>query len=226
MKSSNPLSYCANRRALTACVLAFAILITPFAQLAAATSRQRSGVRDQRSENKDQRADDQAKNVATDNLFVNPLTAVPAPPLPGPQPEPAPQPLAPTVGSVTATMTATIANDDGDTKIDPTNGNPGTTERIDYTATLGNTTGSNANGLSFNDILDSHTAFVGGSIQSTPVAFDISGVAATTNEDTSKVITLQGQDPDGTNLTFTNLSVPGHGTLGSVGSVSCTNGVC
>ena len=103
MKSSNPLSRCVNRRVLTACVLSFAILIMPFAQLAAATrGNQRSEARGQRSEDK------ATKNVATDNLFVNPLTAVPAPPLPGPRPEPAPQPLAPPVGSVTATMTAAL----------------------------------------------------------------------------------------------------------------------
>ena len=130
MKSSNPLSRCANRRVLTACVLSFAILIMPFAQLAAATrGNQRSEARGQRSEDK------ATKNVATDNLFVNPLTAVPAPALPGPQPEPAPQPLAPPVGSVTATMTAalTATANNGDGKADPG-------DTINYTATLGNTT--------------------------------------------------------------------------------------
>src|SRR6266536_1167155 len=139
-------------RVLVATLLSFAILIMPFAQLAAATRRQRS--------------DDQAaKNVATDNLFVNPLTAVPG--LPGPRPEPAPQPLTPPVGAVTATMTAalTATANNGDGKADPG-------DTINYTATLGNTTLSNANGLSFNDLLDSHTTFVAGSIKSTPVAFD------------------------------------------------------
>ena len=107
-------------------------------------------------------------------------------------------------------MTATIANDDGDTKIDPTNGVPGTTERIDYTAILTNT-GSDPTGLiSFNDFIDPHTTFVAGSIKSTPVCFD---QPVSTNEDVAKAITLTGQDPDGDSITFSIVSGPSHGTL-------------
>src|SRR6185295_17342360 len=53
-------------------------------------------------------------------LFVNgPATAAPEY---APQPAPAPEPFVPAVGAVTATMAAVIANDDGDNKIDPSNG--------------------------------------------------------------------------------------------------------
>src|SRR5712691_11419531 len=179
-------------RVFVACLLSFTILITPIAAIAAP----RGGSPTVRKGS----ATTPTKARSTEEeLFVNPPTAILAPALPGPQPEPAPQPLSPMAGSVTATMTATIANDDGDNKIDPTNGVPATTERIDYSVTLSNTSGSDATGLAFNPTLDPHTTFVAGSIQSTPVAFDHATVS--TNEDTAVVITLQGQDPDGTNIT-------------------------
>src|SRR5438309_5836230 len=121
-------------------------------------------------------------------------------------------------------MTAAIANDDGDSKIDP---NPGSTERIDYTVTLGNTTGSDATNLSFSDTLDPHTALVAGSVNGTPVAFDQS---VTTNEDTAKIITLVGQDPDGSAVTFSIVTPPpvANGSLGSLGAPDCatTPGIC
>src|SRR5205807_1867590 len=82
-----------------------------------------------------------SSNTATDNLFVNPPTDLAASTIPGPQPEPAPQPLAPPVGSVTATMTAalTATANNGDGKADPG-------DTINYTVTLGNTTGADVNG--------------------------------------------------------------------------------
>src|SRR2546425_27994 len=171
----------------------------PFAQLAAATrGNQRSEARGQRSEDK------AAKNVATDNLFVNPPTAAP---LPGPRPNRAPQRLAPPVGSVTAVMTSpatlTPTANNGDGKADPG-------DTINYTVTLGNTTGSDATGLSFNDLLDSHTAFVVGSIKSSPICFDQS---TSTNEDVAKALTLTGEDPDGDSITFSIVAGPSHGSL-------------
>ena len=42
------------------------------------------------------------------------------------------------------------------------------------------------------------------------------------NEDTPLAITLTGSDPDGDALTFTVITPPAHGTLGSIGTVSCT----
>ena len=74
MKLASPSSPESRARVLVATLLSFAIVIMPFAQLAAATRGK-------------QRADDRAaKNVATDNLFVNPPAA---PLLPGPKPGPA-----------------------------------------------------------------------------------------------------------------------------------------
>ena len=46
--------------------------------------------------------------------------------------------------------------------------------------------------------------------------------SVTTNEDTAKTITLGGSDADGNALTFSIVSGPTHGTLGSIGSVTCT----
>src|SRR6185503_15629576 len=48
------------------------------------------------------------------------------------------------------------------------------------------------------------------------------GQSVTTNEDTPKLITLSGTDPDGNNLTFTIVSNPTNGTLGTVGAPSCS----
>src|SRR5206468_10259471 len=47
------------------------------------------------------------------------------------------------------------------------------------------------------------------------------------NEDTAVSITFQGQDPDGSALTFTNISSPANGSLGSFSAPSCVGaGVC
>ena len=100
-----------------------------------------------------------------------------------------------------AALTATANNGDG--KADPG-------DTINYTVTLGNTTATDATGLSFNDILDSHTSFVAGSIKSSPICFD---QTTNTNEDVAKPLTLTGQDPDGDSLTFSIVSGPSHGSL-------------
>ncbi|MEP6911728.1 MAG: tandem-95 repeat protein, partial [bacterium] len=104
------------------------------------------------------------------------------------------------------------------------NADPG--EKISYSVLLNNPAiGSDASGLSFNVPLDSHTTLVAGSIQSTPVTFD--KVVPAFNEDAAaQNIVLQGQDPDGTNLTFAIVTSPTKGTLGSIGAPTCTNGVC
>ena len=203
-----------NLRVFTVCLLLFAFVITPIASLAA--PRTLAAVVKEKSTTKEANESEKAKAAA--EVFVNP---------PALRAEPAPAPLAPPPPAVglTATMTAAIANDDGDTKIDPTNGNPGTTEQINYTATLSNPVGgAGASGLSFNVPIDSHTSLVGGSLNSTPVAFDQS---VSLNEDATLDITISGQDPDGSVLTFTNISSPTNGSLGAWGSVTCTvAGVC
>src|SRR5213079_1670774 len=81
---------------------------------------------------------------------------------------------------------------DSDGKADPG-------DTIAYVLSLANTSGAGATGLAIANPLDSHTTLVGGSLNSTPVAFDQS---VSLNEDATLVITLQGQDPDGSNLTF------------------------
>ena len=46
--------------------------------------------------------------------------------------------------------------------------------------------------------------------------------SVTTDEDTAKTITLSGTDPDGNALTFSIVTGPSHGSLGSIGIVSCS----
>ena len=48
------------------------------------------------------------------------------------------------------------------------------------------------------------------------------GQTVSTNEDTPKIITLSASDIDSANLTFTVVTGPTHGSLGIVGSPSCT----
>ena len=216
-------------RVFVACLLSFTILITPIAAVAAPSIAKASTVK-----NNDGKKRDQAKSAAAE-LFVNPPSAMLASALPGPQPQPAPEPLAPMPpppAAVTATMAGLLVDKDADAKLDPTTGVAGTTERVDYTVQLSNTSGAPATGLNFNVPLDSHTTLVPGSLNSTPIAFDQNGlngtVAITTNEDPAvpPVITLQGQDPDGSALTFSIVAPPTNGSLGSIGSVSCVSGVC
>src|SRR4029434_5474519 len=117
---------------------------------------------------------------------------------------------------------------DADGKADPG-------DTIAYTLSLANTSGVGATGLAIANPLDSHTTLVPGSLNSTPVAFDQS---VSLNEDATLVITLQGQDPDGSNLTFrkadgtafpanpTTIATT-NGTIGNFGSVTCAaDGVC
>jgi CSLREA domain-containing protein len=199
-------------RVFVACLLSFTILITPIAAVATSSIANASIAKS------NEKKRDKAKS-AEEELFVNPPTA---PALPGPQPEPAPEPLPPVVGAVTATL-----------EVSPTGiVSPGAT--LTYTAVLGNTTGSDATGLSFNVPIDPHTTFVGGSIQSTPVAFDHATVI--TNEDTPVDIILQGQDPDGLviadpnhSLVFTIVTPPlaANGTLGPISDPTCdVAGLC
>jgi len=156
------------------------------------------------------------KKSAAEDLFVNPSKETAASNLPGPKPEPAPEPFAPPiVGSVTATMTAalTATANNLDGKADPG-------DTINYTVQLGNTSGSDGTGISFNPALDSHTTFVPGSIKSTPICFDQTGVS--TNEDTAKSITLTGQDPDGDSITFSIVTPPTNGGFGATTAPNLT----
>src|SRR6267143_1893703 len=115
-----------NKRVFGACLLSFAILITPIAALAAPRSGGRPTV-------KQNSVPPNKTESSAREAFINPS---------------APAPVAPTI---TATMVDSLENDDGDGKIDPTNGVPATTERIVYTATISNTGGAGATGLQFSD---------------------------------------------------------------------------
>src|SRR5205814_10061372 len=108
---------------------------------------------------------------------------------------------------------------DNDVKADPG-------DTIAYTLSLANTSGAGATGLAIVSPLDTHTTLVPTTLNSTPVAFDQS---VSLNEDATLVITLQGQDPDGSNLVFKDsagAAFPGnpttiataHGTIGTFGS--------
>ena len=59
----------------------------------------------------------------------------------------------------------------------------------------------------------------GHSANTAPVA---NAQSVTTNEDTAKTITLTGTDADGNSLTFAIGTGPSHGSLGSIGAVTCT----
>ena len=127
---------------IIACLLSFSIFMMPFVPIAAATGRSERRV----SPNKPS----QSGQVVTVNA-----------PLPAP---------APMVATVTATKSAAILNDDGDLKADPTNGVPGTTEKIEYTVTISNTGNTDATNVTFTDTIDAHTTLVGGSITTQPIA--------------------------------------------------------
>ncbi len=140
-----------SRRVFIACLLSFSILMTPFAAMAARS--QRSEARGQRSDNKATTGSSSTKATAN-GTFANPAPAMPAA-----------SPI------ITASMTDSIENDDGDTKIDPTDGT-GSTERIIYSTTISNTGTVAATGLQFADTIDSHTTLVGGSLNISPLAGD------------------------------------------------------
>lgn len=201
-------------KTLVACLLSFMLFITPITALAATAGNSPTV----------KRGVPNAKDAKTaeSELFVNQPVEMPA--LPAAQPEPAPEPpapFAPVVGAVTATKTAalTVTANNGDSKADPG-------DTINYTVQLSNTSGSDGSGITFSDTIDTHTT-LSGTVNSTPVAFDQTGVAAVvTNEDTGVSITLQGQDPDGSNLTFTNISSPANGALGVFSAPSCVSGIC
>src|SRR6266446_1188367 len=203
-------------KTFVACLLSFMLFITPITALGA-TARTSPTVRE------GVHSDVTKAKTAESELFVNQPIELSA--LPIAQPEPAPEPMAPPVpivGSVTATMSAalTVTANNGDGKADPG-------DTINYTVHLGNTSGSDGTGITFSDTIDTHTTLVGGSLNSTPVAFDQTGVnAVVTNEDTGVSVTIQGQDPDGSNLTFTNISSPPNGSFGSFSAPSCVAGVC
>ena len=107
-------------------------------------------------------------------------------------------------------------------------GTPDCTAVNTCTATVTYTPNANYNGpdsftFKVNDgTVDSNVATV--SITVLPVN-DVPTAAAqatSTNEDTAKVITLSGSDPEDSNLTFSIVTGPTNGSLGAVGTPDCT----
>lgn len=141
-----------SRRVFIACLLSFTILMTPLAAIAAPRNVGSTTVREGNLAKTTGK--DRSKSSAREGLVSPPLAP--------------PQPFAPII---TATKVDSLENDDGDNKIDPTNGVPATTERIRYTVTINNT-GSDATGVAFTDTIDSHTTLVGGSVDVSPLALN------------------------------------------------------
>ena len=78
------------------------------------------------------------------------------------------------VPTIAATMVDTIFTDvDGDGRADPG-------DTLEYTVVISNT-GTDATGMVFSDTIDSRTTFVGGSVNTSPIAFDDSGYTASGN---------------------------------------------
>ncbi len=140
MKISFPVSAPVNLRVFVACLLAFSILITPIAAMAA--PRVLAAPKTRREAKKLGSVSGTATKAATGNEFAN-----------GPVPEPAPAP--PFAAVITASMT------DNRPATDPASAKPGDT--INYTATITNTGNADATSVQFNDDLDLHTAYVNGS---------------------------------------------------------------
>ncbi|HEX6190396.1 MAG TPA: Ig-like domain-containing protein, partial [Pyrinomonadaceae bacterium] len=139
-------------RVFSASLLSALMIMMPFVQMAAATraNARVSGVRSPETGRSEAKA-------AAENVVVDPA-------LPGPV-------AVPLVPSITATMTDTLINDDGDSKADPTNGVPATTEKIRYTVTISNAGGAtDATNVIYTNTIDSHTELVAGSITTQPIA--------------------------------------------------------
>jgi len=139
-----------SRRVFIACLLSFSILITP---MAATAGRRTPVASDQGSLNSKTVAPKSTK-ASVNGSFVNPAPAMPA--------------ASPVIA---ASMVDSIENDDGDGKIDPTNGNPATTERIIYSTTITNSGTIDATGVQFTDTIDSHTT-LDGTVNVSPLAGD------------------------------------------------------
>src|SRR5712664_4952381 len=131
-----------NIRVFITCLLSFAILIMPFAALAAPRSAGSATVKERSVST----ATETSNNAsAAREAFVNP------------------PPVAP---SISASMTAALVptGNNGDGKADPN-------DTIIYTATITNS-GLDATGVNFADTVDPHTTFVGGSLDISPLALD------------------------------------------------------
>ncbi len=139
MRKLSPAPYPGTLKVFVACLLSFAILITPIAAIAAPRTIANPATK---AGKKQGAVAGEASKASTENLFAN-----------APVPEPAPAP--PFAANLTATMT------DNRPGVDPASAKPG--ETINYTVTIQNTGDADANGVQFNDDVDAHTAYVANS---------------------------------------------------------------
>jgi len=96
------------------------------------------------------------------------------------------------------------------------------TADVTYTP-ASNYNGSDSFTFKVNDgTVDSSAATVSITVTAVNDAPTADAQSVTTNEDTAKLITLAGSDVDGNNLSFSIVSGPTHGTLGSIGAPTCT----
>jgi len=120
-------------------------------------------------------------------------------------------------GGSGAPLTFKIISSPANGTLTPLNGGPNTT----YTPRLNFSGFDSFMFVVNNGILDSHPATV--TINVTPVNDAPSALSQTVTmlHDTAKAITLAGNDPEFSPLTFSIVSGPSHGSLGSVGTPSC-----
>ena len=185
-----------NLNVITAFVLSWALVATPFVPAASAMAR--GAERASRS-----------SRQSSPQMTVNSTAAVPAP---------APEPML--VPSITATKVDALISDDGDGKADP-----GNTEKIEYTVTITNG-GTDATAVVFDDTIDAHTTLVPGSINTQPIAdpdsYSASGNIAISKA--APGVLTNDRDPDtGDNSGLTVSKVQGVGA--NVGNATDTTAV-
>ncbi len=142
-----------NVRLFISCLLAFTLLMTPLASLAAAP-RDVTSVRRSTSQVTSSNASTTTplSSSASTTSVANML-------------------LVPTIAATK--VDALFTDVDGDTVADPG-------DTLEYTVTIANT-GTDATAVIFTDTIDAHTTLVGGSINTSPIAFDDAAYTATGN---------------------------------------------
>ena len=137
MNQPNPELVPGNAKVFVACLLSFAILITPIAAIA--TPRTRINP----TANEKNAVPAERKEATEASLALDPAPAA------VPEPAPVPPPAAPVI---VATLT------DNRPSVDPASAKPGDT--INYTVTIQNTGDADATGVQFNQNIDTHSLYV------------------------------------------------------------------
>ncbi|HKO45459.1 MAG TPA: Calx-beta domain-containing protein, partial [Pyrinomonadaceae bacterium] len=139
-------------RFFIACLITFTLFTTPLASLAA--SRKQVAFKASPLPS----APEKSSDPAAVNSSVSNVSA----------------PAAMLVPTITASKVDALFTDvNGDTNVDPG-------DTLEYTVTIQNT-GTDATGVTFTDTIDAHTTLVGGSVNTSPIAFDDPSYTATGN---------------------------------------------